>query len=266
MTHNEEIEIVCEALRLEKEANNVIAEYYKVVDDTPPSIDPEPTKRVVQKKQYPVIKSTVKHNWAIMLVPTFILWLLGAMIFSVMFEIGVLISLLGWIWPIIYLVQNSKLKKQNIIDISNTEEYRAVCNEIDRKYEEECKMAETEYLNRMEDYKNNVVVQYNNMLQMWNAQHEKQLREVKNSKESAEHALEKFYTESRIIPEKYHDVEILEYIYKIISSSEYTIKECIDDYEKNEMKKLEMARIQELQYANALASNKRNWRKNRIAY
>ncbi len=49
MTHNEEIEIVCEALRLEKEANNLIAEYYKVVDDTSPYIDPEQTKRVVQK-------------------------------------------------------------------------------------------------------------------------------------------------------------------------------------------------------------------------
>ncbi len=59
---------------------------------------------------------------------------------------------------------------------------------------------------------------------------------------------------------KYHNIAALEYIYSMISSSQYSLKECIDDYEQTMSRNLEEERLRELQYANDLADEQ-----NRIA-
>ena len=51
-----------------------------------------------------------------------------------------------------------------------------------------------------------------------------------------------------------HMYREVEYLYSIISSSQYSLKECFDDYERNEAMKLENIKLQAQREANEIAA------------
>ena len=61
------------------------------------------------------------------------------------------------------------------------------------------------------------------------------------------------YQETKIVPSQYRTIEALNYIYEMISTSDYDIKEAVDMYDKAIQRQQEAARIEELQRANDLA-------------
>ncbi|MBR4305955.1 MAG: hypothetical protein IKT78_03830, partial [Ruminiclostridium sp.] len=70
--------------------------------------------------------------------------------------------------------------------------------------------------------------------------------------------LNKHYETTKIIPKQYRSIDALNYIYDYISTSDFSVKEAIDAYEKNTQMQLERQRIQEQQYANELAVRQNN--------
>ena len=54
------------------------------------------------------------------------------------------------------------------------------------------------------------------------------------------------------IPVHYRKTEIIRYIYNAVSTSDYTIKEAIELYDRNEQRKVDEARLREQQIYNQL--------------
>ena len=65
--------------------------------------------------------------------------------------------------------------------------------------------------------------------------------------------LSALYEQTRIVPAQYRDAYALQYIYDMISTSDYDVRQAIDSFDKNEQRRLDIMRLQEQQQANALA-------------
>lgn len=261
MKHSDEVIIVKKALDLEKEAQKCNVAYQRIKNESAPVISPAPVKRSVEKPDYPTVKSDLKFNWRKVLVPMFVLFLLEALCVSLsIFELFVFpIGTLSWIaWIVFCIKDHFKEKKANVVEISNSPEYQAACAEIDKRYHDELNEAENEYNAKMDEYNKTVVVEFNKNLAIWKSEHEASLGQAKIAKDNADKELENHYNSTQVIPAKYHDIDVLDYIYSLISSSQYSLKECYNDYERNESRKLEEAKIREQQLANELAEAQAN--------
>ena len=62
----------------------------------------------------------------------------------------------------------------------------------------------------------------------------------------------RIYDNLNAIPVHYRKTEIIRYIYHAVSTSDYTIKEAIDLYDRNEQRKIDEARLREQQIYNQL--------------
>lgn len=65
--------------------------------------------------------------------------------------------------------------------------------------------------------------------------------------------LSALYEQTHIVPTQYRDAYALQYIYDMISTSDYDVRQTIDSFDKNEQRRLDIMRLQEQQQANALA-------------
>lgn len=192
----------------------------------------EPTAPVRQifSPNYPEIKSTVEF-WSIKLLPT--------------------ILFLPWI--VIYYFIYKKEKEADIERIRNSSEYRNKCAIIDKEIKQKQEIADKEFKQKLEEYNNTVLAEYKKDLAEWTKQHNQKISDKENILESATKELSEHYLENRIIPTQYREIEILQYIYDMISTSDYSIKEAIDMYDKERQRRLEDERIYQQQQANALA-------------
>ena len=249
MTHKEEILVVANALNYEKEVQKYRNEYFRIKNVEEPRKPNGPSKRNVQKSPYPNVTSNKKFNWVITLVPMFILFGIGAFIGT----IGIIPTIAAWVWLFVCIKSYKNAIKKNAEELKGQPEYKAACAEIDRLYQEELAKAETEYNKDLEQYNNVTLSKYDEDLSKWRAKHNSELAVVMGSLDNAEKRLSNYYETTKVIPAKYHDIEALENIYSTISTSQYTLKECFDDYERHKSQLLEQERIRELQYANSLA-------------
>ena len=62
----------------------------------------------------------------------------------------------------------------------------------------------------------------------------------------------RLYDKLNGVPVHYRKTEIIRYIYNAVSTSDYTIKEAIDLYDRNEQRKIDEARLREQQIYNQL--------------
>lgn len=113
----------------------------------------------------------------------------------------------------------------------------------------------------MEQYQTIVLPEYRRALAAWTEQHNSQVQEYQARLEKVKGELEKLYLETRIIPVQYRTIPALQYVYDMISTSDYTIREAIESFDKQEQRKLDAARLQEQQQANQLA-----YEQNQLAY
>lgn len=87
----------------------------------------------------------------------------------------------------------------------------------------------------------------------WEAEHQVQIRKEEQKLTQAKKELAALYGETRIVPAQYRRVDALQYIYDMISTSDYDVRQAIEYFDKSQQRALEEMRLQEQQQANALA-------------
>ena len=87
-----------------------------------------------------------------------------------------------------------------------------------------------------------------------NAQKEKEktINKIEEDISILESRRNRIYDNLNAIPVHYRKTEIIRYIYHAVSTSDYTIKEAIDLYDRNEQRKIDEARLREQQIYNQL--------------
>ena len=80
-----------------------------------------------------------------------------------------------------------------------------------------------------------------------------QIRKEEQELSQAKKELAALYGETRIVPAQYRRVDALQYIYDMISTSDYDVRQAIEYFDKSQQRALEEMRLQEQQQANALA-------------
>lgn len=86
----------------------------------------------------------------------------------------------------------------------------------------------------------------------WQKEKEKSISKIKEEISILESKRNRLYNDRNAIPVHYRKTEIIRYIYHAVSTSDYTIKEAIGLYDRNEQRKIDEARLREQQIYNQL--------------
>lgn len=116
-----------------------------------------------------------------------------------------------------------------------------------------------QYAKEKEQYDTVVMPKYKAELEAWTTEHDKKVQAVTDKLEADRKAQSELYETSKIIPMQYRGIEALTYIYQLMSTSEYDLKEAVGMYDKELQRQQEEARIKELQRSNELA-DEQNYR------
>lgn len=245
MSNESQVQTLKEVLELEKHlvsAEKNLTRKKKEHFSAPPTA---PVCRTVQRT-YPSILEPVKFS-----VPIFII----GMIFS-------------FIPGFIYLGYYFKKKKEydekaqmpeNYVSTDDPR-YIAKCAELDAQYDEKDLALKQEYTAEKDKYDTETLPNYQKDLDAWNAQHEQELQALQDDLSNSRTRLASIYADTKIVPMQYRNIDALEYIYNMISTSDYDVTYAINSYDTHrqrmldtERMKIEEARLQEQQIANDLA-------------
>ncbi len=198
------------------------------------------------KRVYPNIVPQVKFDWVKALVPCIIFW--------------------PWIF-IYYFAIYRKEQKEDIERIRNSAEYKAQCAKLDEEYDRQQEALNQKYNAEKHIYETETLPKYNQALNEWKQQQAQKINKLTEELSAAKTELESIYNETKIVPMQYRKIPVLQYVYDLMSTSDYEIKEAIDLYERNEQKKIDKARLYEQQKANALADEQNDllYEQNEIA-
>lgn len=108
------------------------------------------------------------------------------------------------------------------------------------------------YTKSKEEYDSVLLPRYQAARSAWEAEHQAQIRKEEQELAQAKKELAALYGETRIVPAQYRRVDALQYIYDMISTSDYDVRQAIEYFDKSQQRALEEMRLQE-QQANALA-------------
>lgn len=169
-------------------------------------------------------------------------------------------------------------KKELTVQLAQTPAYVQAKAEADRIAQQKQDMIaedlrvqqanlDSQYAKEKEHYDTVVLPQYKTEFSVWTKEHNKMIRTVSDKLESDYKAQSELYETSKIIPMQYRSIKALTYIYQLMSTSDYDIKEAIDMYDKEIQRQQEAARIEELRRANELVEeqNYRLHQQNQIA-
>lgn len=213
-----------------------------------------PTQQVVNRT-YPEIIPTVKFDKVKAFAPLIIslLCFIPGLYF---------IGFLFWpaiIWLIYYRFKVFKKEKEdNIEEIRNSSEYKAKCAECDKVFDKQQAELDKVYEGAKKEYDTKILPNYQMELDKWTTKHENELCEQENILKNSEIELKNLYDATKIVPMQYRDIEALQYITDMVSSSDYDVKQAIESYDKKVQRDLDMKKIQEQQIANQLADEQAN--------
>lgn len=239
-----QIEIIKKAIDLENEVfeetlnlNNVENESFK----RPPTA---PQCRQVQRTYPEIFAPKAKINWPLLVIPSVFLLIVPPLL---------LIWIGGYLW---YHNSNAAKQREAYIEhIRNAPWYIQQCAELDVQYDAQQEVYNQEYNTAKDIYDNQTMVEYNNEKALWDEEHNAKVDEVSQKLTSAETALNNLYEETKIVPIQYREIDILEYIYEVMSSSDYDVKTAIDIYDRNRQLELDSARLHEQRVANQHAAH-----------
>ena len=86
----------------------------------------------------------------------------------------------------------------------------------------------------------------------WQKEREGEISKIQKEISVLESQRDGLYDKLNGIPVHYRKTEIIRYIYNAVSTSDYTIKEAIELYDRNEQRKVDEARLREQQIYNQL--------------
>lgn len=237
---NNQTENLKKALDLELFIRDKTKELNLCLSETFSPIPPVPQRKTITLKM-PDIQPTIKFNWPIAI------------------ALGITTSGIG---ALVYYFAYYKPKKQEEIKaIEASANYKEACNKVLEQQKEQQAKEDEIYNQAKNKYDTITLPKYKQDLNAWTIKHNAKIKDLENEIKKATIDLEKHYSSTKIIPKQYRSIDALKYIYDMVSSSDYNIKEAIESYDKNEQRKLEQARIVEQQQANQLA-----YEQNQLAY
>lgn len=169
---------------------------------------------------------------------------------------------------IIYYFKKKSEYKNNIAEYkSNLEsqpEYQRMKAESEQKAQaqteaiiEERKREQAEYDRQYEEEKHHydtvIMPKYEKEKADWTSAHEVDVKAVSEKLQADKTAQTVLYTSTKIIPMQYRDIHALSYLYQLMSTSDYDIKEAVHMYDNEIARQQAMQRIREQQKANDLA-------------
>lgn len=125
-------------------------------------------------------------------------------------------------------------------------EFLAACRAAEAEADEKNNEAYREYLEQFEEYRTGPWADYARRKQEWEARHTEELTTTQAMLTTTGGQLNKHYETTRLIPLTYRSVDKLAYILAIMESSNYTVKEAIDLYDRDRQRALEAQRIEAL--------------------
>lgn len=144
------------------------------------------------------------------------------------------------------LLKEFKNGRANAINmVKNSSEYKSQCANIDKEISKKQAEADLKYKNDLAEYENVLMPQYKTEFEIWKNKHTAEIAEVENILNKAKKELSLHYEETKIIPLQYRTIPALQYVYDMVATSDYDIKQAIDAYDKNEQRKLDMERLEE---------------------
>lgn len=249
MDNLKQVEILKEVLELEAYIDGNQCEL-KVLKSEKYVDAPKPPVCEAITRVYPEIKSQIKFNWKIACIPAVVI---GVLMFAFWWLVLLFFPALFWI-PIYYFVIHRQKKKEDIEKIKNSEEYKMQCAKIDEEFNRQQEAANIKYANEKQIYEGETLPQYQRDLAVWTEKHKQKIRQCEQDLKEAQDKLSSIYESTKIVPVQYRKIEILQYLYDIISTSNYDITYAIDNYDKYQQRILDEERLYEQQLANQLAN------------
>lgn len=250
MNREEQLKALKTALDLETdvvEKRNYLSNLNRQSYRSKPEPPEKPVKSTVEPAVYPKVKSEIKYFDYIKNSAPAWLWL---------------VSLFTGIFGILLILKTRDFfnaRKQDKERIKVSDDYKLQCQAIDEEVAE--KQAETdaqynaqmeEYEKAVAEYENVIIPQYNDALKRWTEAHNHEIDVTQNALNNTCNALISHYEATRILPVQYRKLNIIQFLYDFMSTSNYDITQAIENYDKKVQRELEMARLQEQQKANDL--------------
>ena len=170
---------------------------------------------------------------------------MALLIFADIFLIG------GSVIYIIYcrVVTFPKEKKADEERIRNSREYKEECSKLNLEYDKKQEELDKKFKNRMDAFHKESDA-WDKDYHKWQKEKEKSISKIKEEISILESKRNRLYNDLNAIPVHYRKTEIIRYIYHAVSTSDYTIKEAIGLYDRNEQRKIDEARLREQQIYN----------------
>lgn len=213
--------------------------------------------RETVSRTYPTIHSTIAF-WKLGLLPLmvgFVIQIAGGFIDSSIVLIGAALTFLSIIWiPVYYFAIFRNRKKRNIEEIGNSAAYRETCAGLDEEYDRQQAELDRQYREARTQYDNTIYPQYEKARNEWNEKHYAEIAETADALRNAEEQLSSHYENTKIVPLQYHTIDALQFMYNLMSTSEYDVKEAIELYDRSEQRKIDEARLRAIEESNQLAA------------
>ncbi len=251
MEHEKQVEVVKQALELETQIQ--VLEQFLPEERAETYAEPEPPP-VRQEAHYtePPIRHGCKVNWLLMLGPAGITLALSTFSNSAFLVWMLALTLFVWV-PVYYFALYRKQKAATIERIRNSAEYQQQCTAARMATNRQQQEFDEAYTKAKEEYDSVLLPRYQAARSAWEAEHQAQIRKEEQELTQAKKELAALYGETRIVPAQYRRVDALQYIYDMISTSDYDVRQAIEYFDKSQQRALEEMRLQEQQQANALA-------------
>lgn len=232
MEHEKQVEVVKQALELETQIQ--VLEQFLPEERVETYAEPEPQPPVRQEAHYtePPIRHGCKVNWLLMLGPAGITLALSTFSNSAFLVWMFALTLFVWV-PVYYFALYRKQKAATIERIRNSAEYQQQCTAARMATNRQQQEFDEAYTKAKEEYDSVLLPRYQAARSAWEAEHQAQIRKEEQELAQAKKELAALYGETRIVPAQYRRVDALQYIYDMISTSDYDVRQAIEYFDKS---------------------------------
>lgn len=258
MNHEEQVATIKRALDLSVQIFQKQSQLDELEDEEFRTVPQAPVRQLIPKR-YPEISTKYKRvDWIISVLPAILFFLYSLFSLAREDDISmetVFASLVMYIvtsvfilvaWTVIYFIYRFMyyhfIGKKRIAD---SKAYKEKCAEVDRDVAQKQSIVDEKYLQEKKYYDEVIVPQYQADFSKWKAVQNNRIVEIEAELEPLKAELQKLYESTKIIPMQYRNEAALRYLYDVLSTSDYDIKEAIELYDRKMQRDVEEARLRE---------------------
>ena len=141
--------------------------------------------------------------------------------------------------------------------IRNSPEYRQQCAAIDEDHRKRVALAEEQYQANLKQYHEILLPRYEKGFAVWKQWQDGEISSLNAELNRLEKALTSHYETTKIVPTQYRRINALKYIHDVMSSSNYTIAQAIQNYDMAVQRQIERERLEEERRRAAWAAEER---------